>query len=378
MSFRESRIAPVVGVAWLVVQAMGASACAPLASDNRNDGSPDSGHASSPVPPVGTGTEPSPPMDDDAGWDGGVALARPNAAAYAIALTSDALYVATGYLYYGGHVAISAMAKDGGALTPIAFGASNPYVGYLPSALALDATSAYWTFGDSVMKAPLDSDGGAATTLATVGDQTNAIALDAENVYFTSQTALFSVPIGGGDVQTLASFTSTDEFPGQGLAVDSTSVYFSDGDDIKAVPLNAGADAGASTLVSGQAAAGAMAIDATNVYWATSASAAQPNLLTGIGVAPLQGGTATALLPQSTPFAVLRLRLTATTIYWTDGMHVSAAPKAGGAVRQVGSLTSDLAANYTITDLAVDDANAYWTCAGNNAEGPGFVMVHPL
>ena len=57
---------------------------------------------------------------------------------------------------------------------------------YTPNAVAVDATSAYWTehTGYRVMKAPIG--GGATTTLASGQTYPNGIAVDTTSVYWVS------------------------------------------------------------------------------------------------------------------------------------------------------------------------------------------------
>jgi len=108
-------------------------------------------------------------------------------------------------------------------------------------AIAVDATSVYWTTGDSVgpgtvMKMPIG--GGTPTTLASAQYELQGdIAVDATNVYWTSwgnRTAsgntgtVMKVPIGGGTLTTLAS-GQPQPTP---ITVDATSVYWTDGANV--------------------------------------------------------------------------------------------------------------------------------------------------
>jgi sugar lactone lactonase YvrE len=101
----------------------------------------------------------------------------------------------------------------------------------------------------------------------------NGIAVDSTGVYFTtwdgvSQGAVLKVPLTGGTPTTLA----TGTFP-YGLAVNSSGVYFSDSKagTILTAPLDGGVTV---TIASGQLVPFAVAMDSTNVYWTNLGGAA--------------------------------------------------------------------------------------------------------
>jgi hypothetical protein len=80
------------------------------------------------------------------------------------------------------------------------------------------------------MKVPIG--GGTLTTLASLGQDTpDGIAVDGTSVYWTNfgipTGAVMKVPISGGAPTTLA---SGQDFP-QGIAVDGTSVYWTNNGD---------------------------------------------------------------------------------------------------------------------------------------------------
>jgi hypothetical protein len=131
-----------------------------------------------------------------------------------------------------------------------------------PSALALDSTNVYWIedTDDQVLSAPLV--GGSPTTLATMQHLLTAIAVNSTGVYWvTDQGAglgnIVTAPIGGGTVSTL--------FSAEPIAVDSTSVYFSAGYALYSVPIDGGSLTTVATLP------GCFAANATHVVWARPA-----------------------------------------------------------------------------------------------------------
>jgi sugar lactone lactonase YvrE len=141
--------------------------------------------------------------------------------------------------------------------------------------LAMDATNLYWTTnraGGTVMRMPRA--GGTPVQLAGGQGNPYGIAVDASNVYWVSQMdgTVNRVPIAGGAVVQLAT--------GQGypytIAVDATNVYwtnFSDG-TVASVPIGGGP---VRVLASGVNQPLSIVQDATHVYftsWAAGAAGA--------------------------------------------------------------------------------------------------------
>jgi hypothetical protein len=281
-----------------------------------------------------------------------------------------------------------------------------------PFGIAIDAHYAYVTddYNDAVWKVPLD---GSTTTLLASSNHPSDIVIDASRAYWVGGDGLSAVPLVGGSSAILAS----GPWEAYGVAVDATSVYLavfaqqaSDGSPIGQIlslplvgggatprslasglnvpislqrgptglewlDLNSsypfsspvlmqlpvdGADGGAPTTVALEGAdagdspgTGAVALDATNVYWSEldellkmPLAGGPPQLLASVGPAsglavdatgvyaacssrivrvPLEGG-APVVLAQGL-FNARRLAVDATRIYWTDADEVMALAK---------------------------------------------------
>jgi sugar lactone lactonase YvrE len=99
------------------------------------------------------------------------------------------------------------------------------------------------------------------------------------------------------------------------------------------------------TIASGQASPGALAIDATSVYW----------INTGDGTvkkAPLEGGPETTLVTD--PSVPSALAVDGTNVYWIDSTSLMLVSVDGGAATIV------TAAHGRPTALALDATHIYW------------------
>lgn len=156
--------------------------------------------------------------------------------------------------------AVKKVPTSGGATTVLASGLGGP------AALAIDATSVYFTLAGSlgkIMKVPLA--GGTPVTLCAQ-PATAAIEVDAHDVYWGDLALsdnVGKIPIGGGTTTSLATGLVT------GLALDSTNLYWSDGNvkGLLKVPIGGGTP---STIWTGSDAPFGLVVDATNLYWIDS------------------------------------------------------------------------------------------------------------
>jgi hypothetical protein len=216
--------------------------------------------------------------------------------------------------------------------------------------VAVDAESVYWVTGapgpdfpGAVMKAPID--GGPVRTLAAGNGfpWPCHMALDRTSVYWggASAVGVRKVPLRGGATTTIVASESAFG----GLAVDATSVYFTDGyDDVSKAPL-----AGGPILPLAMPAGTDLAVDAQHVYWTTRTGAQTSDVMS----ATLDGGAVQTLA--SSLMLAEALAVDARDVYVAEygGGRVLAIPIGGGPTRAV---TSD---QYAATSIVLDDQDVY-------------------
>jgi hypothetical protein len=131
--------------------------------------------------------------------------------------------------------------------------------------LAVGGSNVYFGEGSSVVSVPVG--GGQPATLATADVAPFALAIDSQNLYWTTLGGVGTVvkqPLDGGAPTTLASGSAPE-----GVVVDQDTVYFtspgsSNDGTVSSVPIAGGA---VTTLVTGQSAPEGIALDAHNLYW---------------------------------------------------------------------------------------------------------------
>ena len=135
--------------------------------------------------------------------------------------------------------------------------------GQTPVGLAVDGENVYWansTSGGTVMRTPLA--GGPSVTVAAGQSNVADIAVDAMNVYWTTNSMVVSATKdGGGAAVTIAS----DLAAANGIAVDSANVYWTEAAAVVRKPLQGGP---AITLASDEVPT-FLAVGTAGVYWAT-------------------------------------------------------------------------------------------------------------
>lgn len=255
-----------------------------------------------------------------------------------------------------GHDCEGAVCLDG-LCQPQILASSQP----MPNAVAVDAQNVYFTNilgvqgkpGD-VRQVPLA--GGSTSTLWSGGTPEGVVA-DAAWVYFTNAAmtgTVSKVPIGGGTATPLSSPAQGGSGP-QGIALDAGNVYWTENGTVMKASKSGGAPV---TIASGQGNPLAIAVDANNVYW-TNYSGGE------VMQAALGGGTPIALATMGKAQPSF-LALDATTVYFTtaeiNNGAVMKVPKGGGALTK---LAPEAGQNLgKAQGIAVDASGVYWADEG--------------
>jgi sugar lactone lactonase YvrE len=246
---------------------------------------------------------------------------------------------------------------DGGAVNVLGEGVS-------PLSVVVDDTNVYWTTLGSLddAGAPIQSGqilrtpraGGATTVLLSGASATTALAIDAQNLYWGSQqggaNSIVAMPLKGGTPTTLAIAPTGMNI--DAIAVDANAVYWvthmysADNVPSGTVSKQLLATGVASTLAATQLPA-AMAVGPGGVYWTDSAKV----LMVGLDGGPVTTLAATTTGPMG-PIAV-----DSANVYWADAEGIWKAPLAGGSPELLAPFTQGRGG---ATGLAVDEASVYW------------------
>jgi len=188
-----------------------------------------------------------------------------------------------------------------------------------PESIALYGANLYWVDWNSgnLMTLPLGMDAGAPVILAAAG-QVYALAAGPTGVYWASgyygvgMGRVSGLALGGSSVTLLASGLTNPS----SIAATASSVYFSDQGAIMTVAPDGGTPA---TLVADPGEPGAIALDATNLYWADGAGRVMS--------VPLAGGSPSTIVAGRDDLRALAVG--ATSLYWTEseGALVTVSPK---------------------------------------------------
>ena len=229
--------------------------------------------------------------------------------------------------------------------------------------IAVDSTSVYWASGAALERMPIT--GGVATTLAT-GQNPTAIAVNASALYWVDDgtSSVMQVALTGGGPTTLASGQSTPT----SIALDANNVYWTTSSSVMKLPLGGGTP---TALATGQTSPGSVVVGPANVYWSDDVSYGplpDPTTMT----VPITGGTPTIIgVPSPDQFIGCpgAVALNASNIFWTESNAVVAGSLSGtedGVMLDGLSVTSPFGSTYgEASSLLADDENMYAvTCIG--------------
>ena len=225
--------------------------------------------------------------------------------------------------------------------------------------LATDNTNVYWTTLNSVYKM---SKGGTTPILLASGQiSPSNITVDNTTVYWFSSGDIMAIGIDGTGLTPLVTGQNEGSHKSQ-LAVNTTHIYWANNGGIWEMSKLSGLP---TLLVSSALEVSAIAIDQTNVYWASES-------LGEVGSYPLGGGLTTILTTGLVrPFDLV---VDNTHAYWVElgysGMvsgAVKKMPKAGGAVVDLAGVQDGP------WGLTIDDTHVYWVNTGVTVSSPSAV-----
>jgi hypothetical protein len=248
-----------------------------------------------------------------------------------------------------------------------------------PQNLVVSSASVYWLNGSQIGPEAIVSVpkcGGTPVTLfqGMPPQSTKGLTLDATSLYWSERFEILKMPLGGGDITTLA---IGQAYPLGNVAVDDTNVYRTNsgakdgvqdsyyGSVVK-VPITGGPP---TTLASNQQVGNGVALGATSVYWAVSANLSDPHSASLLLSVPLAGGTPVTVASISSMPGVLGV--SATSLYWVGNDDESGSPWNLMSVPLAGGTPVTLAPDPG-QSFALDDVSVYY------ADADGDVMKIPL
>lgn len=244
---------------------------------------------------------------------------------------------------------------------------------FLPGGLLVDDAYVYLKDGDNDLKR-MPTGGGALEVIATdLGS--GGLTQDATHLYWASNGSagsndeIYRWPKAGGPAQLIGSYFEADNaYFMRGIAVDATHVYWlaskignevldePGGATLRRMPLAGGAIEIIADAGDGLDDARALTLDATHVYFTEIGTGRTGRLLKN-------GNNLTFLTPNVDPYMAGALAVNANDLYWADSTggydgRIRRMPKAGGSV-------DDLAlGTLGPGGIVLTDSHVYWTLHG--------------
>jgi hypothetical protein len=235
--------------------------------------------------------------------------------------------------------------------------------GVLPLAMAIDSNNVYFTTANSVEKVP--TKGGPSTTLASSAvliseAPTGPIGIDAAYVYWAAVgidlAEVFKVGLNGGDAQEVAGQLPSGPVL---IAVDAMHLYTAEPSAIISDPLSGSTVVG---IAYGMIEPSCIAIDEANVYWASTAG--------NVMKASSSRSNSKEITLASGQMVTQGIAVDATSVYWTS--------RSGGTVMKVaidGGAPVTLASGQNLPHgIAVDATSVYWANQGLENQLDGTIM----
>ncbi|XXF75665.1 IPT/TIG domain-containing protein [Myxococcaceae bacterium GXIMD 01537] len=232
--------------------------------------------------------------------------------------------------------------------------------------LALSSTRVYWTLQSGEILSAAKSGVGGVTTVLSTGAEIHSLAVDANNLYWTTDHDVRMQPHAGGPVTILAS--AANSLP-HALEVDGAFMYWlTRSGQVMRLPKPGGSGGPPATsvcagnpgqsfpvLLSKTEGYGGVVSDGTYVYWSDGRGSSQG----AIFKVPIAGGTTTTLSSgHDQPFT---LKLFDGQLYWPDirrgVLSMPASDPGPGTLRWAGA---------TPTDLAVDASGGWWVSSNTS------------
>jgi hypothetical protein len=247
-----------------------------------------------------------------------------------------------------GNDTVLSVPVNGGTISTFASGQYNP------NSIAVEGANVYWANSSTLVSMP--QDGGAITTLAS-GQNPWAIAVDQTSIYWTDNTdgVVLKAPAGvAGPISTLASGNDTNS--AYGIAVDDKSVYWTNDilntvvGAVMSVPLDGGAHV---TLAAGQSSPSAVAVDSTRVYWTNNGNGGGGTVMSAL----LDGGDPITIASGPAPYGIA---VDSTAVYWTNNVNSVGGGNVMKASLDGGGATTLASEQENPFAIVVDSTSVYW------------------